>query len=73
MPKSRSRKKKNPLVQKIIEPPFIYKDYKGQKMRVPNPKYGQSKIIIHSPQQPPKTPENKDIGGGWKSKGWGDE
>lgn len=54
MPKSRNRKKKNPLVQIIKEPQFIIKDYKGQTMRVPNPKYGRSKTIIHSIQQPPK-------------------
>lgn len=70
MPKSRSRKKKDPLVQKIKEPKFIYKDYNGQNMRVLNPKYGQTKTILHAPQQPAK---DNDIGKGWQSKGWGDE
>lgn len=72
MPKSRNRKKKDPLVQIIKEPQYIYKDYKGERMRVPNPRYGQIKTIRHAPQQPPTNKDNS-IRKDSRSKDWGDE
>jgi hypothetical protein len=50
MPKSRVKKKKNPLLQVVKESEYIIKDYKGKPMKVKNPKYGKTKTIVHSPQ-----------------------
>ena len=50
MPKSRVKKKKNPLLQVVQESYYITKKYNGKPMKVKNPRYGKTKTIKHSPQ-----------------------
>jgi len=71
MPKSRNKKKKNPLIQVIKEPQFLIKNWNGQPMRVSNPNYGKTRKIIHAPQQLPKSNQS-DLSSG-SVKGWGDD
>lgn len=50
MPKDRVRKKKNPQLQVVKESEFIMKKYNGKPMRVKNPRFGKTKVIVHSVQ-----------------------